>query len=112
MDTAVDLGVLLASHYPLLMAEERDEQRFLELLRRAAREKGLPVWTWSSVRGLARDGSSPQYQTVDPVKALKFVSAVEDPGVFVFLDAHPRWTNPSWSGWPRRSPRGPGPARR
>jgi AAA+ superfamily predicted ATPase len=94
MDTVVDLGVLLASRYPLLMAEERDEQRFLELVRRAAAAKGLPVWTWSSVRGLARDGSSPQYQTIDPVKALKFVAEIEDPGVFVFLDVHPSLDSP------------------
>src|SRR2546421_9528580 len=89
MELTADLQVLLASRYPLLMAEEHDEQRFLQLVRKAAGAISVPVWTWSSVKGLARDGSDPQYQTAPAVKALNFVSALEDPGVFVFLDVHP-----------------------
>jgi AAA+ superfamily predicted ATPase len=95
MEDTADLEVLLASRYPLLMAEERDEQRFLDLVRRAAGAVGLPVWTWSSVKGLARNGSSPQYQTTAAVKALNFVSALPDPGVFVFLDVHPTLSDPN-----------------
>jgi SpoVK/Ycf46/Vps4 family AAA+-type ATPase len=89
-----DLGLLLRSRYPLLMAEERDEERFVDLVRRAAGSLGLPMWTWSSVRGLVRDGSMPQYQTTDVVKALNFVSMLRDPGVFVFLDVHPALEQP------------------
>jgi AAA+ superfamily predicted ATPase len=89
MEDTADLEVILASRYPLLMAEERDEHRFLDLVRKAAGAIALPVWTWSSVKGLARDGSSPQYQTAAAVKALNFVSALSEPGVFVFLDVHP-----------------------
>jgi AAA+ superfamily predicted ATPase len=95
MEDTADLEVLLASRYPLLMAQEQDERRFLELVRTAAGTLGMPVWTWSSVKGLARDGSDPQYQTTAAAKALNFVSALSNPGVFVFLDAHPALSDPT-----------------
>ncbi|MFQ5948894.1 MAG: AAA family ATPase [Acidimicrobiia bacterium] len=94
MDNANDLKVLLASRYPLILAETRDEQRFLALLRRGAATLKLPVWTWSSTKGLARDGNPPQYGTADPRRALAFVSDLSDPGVFVFVDAHPALEDP------------------
>ena len=94
MDNTGDLRLLLASRYPLLMAEERDEERFVEIVLRAAGALDIPVWTWSSVKGLARDGAAPQYQTTDVVKALKFVAALTDPGVFVFFDVHPAMADP------------------
>lgn len=94
MDNSGDLRLLLASRHPLLVAEERDEHRFLELIRRAGEALGIPLWTWSAVRGLAREGSDPQYQTTDVAKALRFVSMLSDPGIFVFLDVHPALSDP------------------
>jgi AAA+ superfamily predicted ATPase len=94
MDNTGDLRLLLASRHPLLVAEERDEERFIDIVRRVAGGLDLPVWTWSSVKGLARDGSAPQYQTADVVRALKFVSMLTDPGVFVFFDVHPAMAEP------------------
>jgi hypothetical protein len=88
VDNSADLRVLLRSQNPLVLVETRDEQRFLRLLRRVAEGLGLPVWTWSSARGLARDGHDPVYRTMDPRMALAFVADVGDPGVFVFVDAH------------------------
>lgn len=95
MDNSGDLKLLLDSRYPLLLAEERDEQRFLALVREAASALDMPVWTWSLTRGLTRDGGDPQYQTREPLKALAFVAQVEVPGVFVLLDAEPALTNPT-----------------
>jgi AAA+ superfamily predicted ATPase len=83
-----DLQVLLKSQYPLLLIEARDEQRFLGMLRRVAAGLGLPVWTWSAARGLARDGMDVMYRTADPRRALAFVGDLTDPGIFVFADAH------------------------
>ncbi len=94
MDNTADLRVLLASQYPLIVADTRDEERFLGIVRRAAAELGLAVWTWSSVRGLARDGHDSQYLTVDPRRALDWVSALDDPGVFVFVDISPALDDP------------------
>jgi hypothetical protein len=59
MDNPGDLELLLRSRYPLLIAEERDEERFIDQVRRAAGSLDLPPWTWSSVKGLARDGRRP-----------------------------------------------------
>jgi SpoVK/Ycf46/Vps4 family AAA+-type ATPase len=95
MDNSGDLRLLLDSRYPLIMVEERDERRFLELVREGAARLGLPVWTWSLTRGLARDGANPQYQTREPLKALGFVAAIDTPGVFVFLDASPALSQPA-----------------
>ena len=78
----------------LIIAEERDEQRFLALVRAASAPLDLPVWTWSITQGLARDGESAQYQTKEPMKALTFVALLETPGVFVFLDADPALADP------------------
>ena len=89
MDNTNDLAVLLASQYPLLLVEAQEEQRLLEIIRQAADRLNLPVWTWSATRGLAKDGHSAQYQTVDPHVALEFVGELSGPGVFVFADVHP-----------------------
>lgn len=94
MDSAGDLRLLLASRHPLIAAEAQDELRFLTVLRKAAAELRLPVWTWSVTRGLARDGMDPQYGTADPRKALAFVAELRDPGVFVLVDAHHALADP------------------
>ncbi len=95
MDNARDLEVLLKSRHGLILAETDDEERFLDIVRLAADELELPVWTWSSTRGLVRDGQeSAQYQTVHPHYALDFVAYLEGPGVYVFVDAHPILEDP------------------
>ena len=65
-----------------------DEARFMDILGRAAQALGVPVWVWTSTRGLARNGQHPAYGTVDPRKALDFIAELTDPGVFVFADVH------------------------
>jgi AAA+ superfamily predicted ATPase len=94
MEAASDLRTLLASRYPLLVAETTDEPRFMELVRTAATAIGIPVWTWSVTHGLARDGNPPQYDTGDANKALAFVAELSDPGVFVFADVQSHLADP------------------
>ena len=94
MDNTADLRVLLASRHPLIVASTTDERRFLGIVRRAAASLGLPVWTWSGTRGLARDGNDPQYLTAAPGRALDWVAALETAGVFVFADVHPALDDP------------------
>jgi hypothetical protein len=96
VDNSDDVRLLLASRYPLIVAKERDEPRLMDLFRRAAAALGLPVWTWSSIQGLVRDGFSAQYGTQDPGRALAFLCQVPDPGVFLFMDALPALSNPVW----------------
>ncbi len=87
MDGTEDLRILLASKYPLVIAEMRDEQRFLQILRVAAGTLGVPLWMWSVTRGLCRDGGEPTYGTVNVMKAFEFMDELSGPGVFVFADA-------------------------
>jgi len=87
MDNTDDLRLLLASRYPLIVAEQRDETRFLDLARRAASQAGLRLWRWSVTRGLAADGGEPLYNTLEALKALDFITGNSLAGVFVFCDA-------------------------
>ena len=94
MDNSADLKVLLGSRHALVLAETDEEDRFMHILRGAAEELGMSVWTWSVTQGLARDGRPAMYQTVEPTKALAFVGDSEGPGVYVFADAHPFLDDP------------------
>jgi SpoVK/Ycf46/Vps4 family AAA+-type ATPase len=93
VDNTADLRVLLGSRHPLLFVEASDEGRLLALLRDAAWDLDLPVWTWSATRGLARDDKDTQYGTREPVRALEWISYLDQPGVFVFADIHPHLTD-------------------
>jgi hypothetical protein len=81
-----DLRLLLVSRHPLLAVRVDDEMRFLGVLRRAAADANMALWTWSVARGLARDGMPPQPATADITQALGFAGELRDPAVFVFLD--------------------------
>jgi hypothetical protein len=89
VDNTSDFRVLLGSRHPLLFVEAHDEGRFMTLLRDAARDLDLPVWTWTTTRGLARDDKDPQYDTRSPARALEWISYLDQPAVFVFADIHP-----------------------
>ncbi|NQV05680.1 AAA family ATPase [bacterium] len=94
MDSTGDLGVLLASQYPLIIASARDERRLMAAIRQEAAGRGLPVWTWTAARGLARDEYPSQYGTQDPRQALSFITDLSDAGVFVLADAHHALADP------------------
>lgn len=48
----------------------------------------LPLWTWSSTRGLSRDGLAVQANTQAAAHAMSFIAEIPGPGV-VFQDAEP-----------------------
>ncbi len=87
-DATGDFRLLLASRYPLIIAETREEARFLALVEDVIADLDLPLWTWSATRGLARDGMGADPGSTDARKALEGLSRVTAPGVFVFLDLH------------------------
>jgi hypothetical protein len=88
MDAAGDLRLLLISRHPLILARADDEARFMSYLREAA-GTDVPLWTWSSTRGLSRDGLGPQANTQTAATAMSFIAEIRGPGVFVFHDAEP-----------------------
>ncbi|HVF08698.1 MAG TPA: hypothetical protein VNC60_08985 [Actinomycetota bacterium] len=72
-----------------------DESRFLAVLRRAAADAGMAMWTWSAVRGFGRDGMPRQPATSGLAQALSFAGELRDPAVFVFLDAGAALSDPA-----------------
>jgi hypothetical protein len=88
MDAAGDLRLLLVSRHPLILARADDEARFMSYLREAA-GTDFALWTWSSTRGLSRDGLEPQANTQTVATAMGFIAEIRGPGVFVFHDAEP-----------------------
>ena len=94
MDNARDFGVLLDSSCALVLVETAEEERSLALIRLQARERDLPVWTWSTAKGLTRDGGTPQYGTDTIHQALAAIGALPGSGVFVVADGHHALTDP------------------
>ncbi len=88
MDNAQDFGVLLDASCALVLVETNEEDRSLALIRHQAEMRGYPVWTWSTARGLTRDGGSPQYGTDTVHQALSAIGSLPGPGVFVLADGH------------------------
>ena len=86
MDAAAELRLLLLSRHPLIVARADDEARFLRYLREAVAGTALPLWTWSTTRGLSREGEGSQVNTQAATGAIGFVAEIGGPGVFVFLD--------------------------
>ena len=56
---------------------------------REAAAPDFPLWTWSSTRGLSRDGLGVQTNTQPAAHAMSFIAEIPGPGVFVFQDAEP-----------------------
>jgi ATPase family associated with various cellular activities (AAA) len=94
MDNASDLELLLRSHHPLLMAPVADEERFLDIVRSAARRAGCQVWLWSVTRGLQRDGMEPMYGTKPLAAALDFIAERADAAVYILADVHSELGSP------------------
>lgn len=93
-DDLHDLGVLLDSSCPLVLAETVEEGRCLSAIRAASRHRDLTVWTWSATRGLVRDGGDRQYGTEDLATALESIRSLPGPSVFVLADAHHHLDDP------------------
>lgn len=95
-----DLGLLLESRVPLIVAETSDERRFLLLLTSvaigAARHNYRPLFRWSVTDGLQRLDiqMEPQPTNADPEQVLRHIRAVEKPGIYVLLDFHPYIQDP------------------
>jgi AAA+ superfamily predicted ATPase len=91
-----DLGVLIASRFPIIALETHEEARAVDLLQRCARRMSLPLWTWSVTSGITPDT---QFVTgaplSDPAAALRAVARAGKPGVYVWFDFHPFLGNPT-----------------
>ena len=95
-----DLALVLESRVPLVVAETRDESRFLDFLTRVVtsnvRNSYRPLFRWSVTDGLQRldIDMAPQPTNADPEQLLRHIRAVDKPGIYVLLDLHPYLQNP------------------
>ena len=79
VDPTSDLRLLLVSRHPLIVVRVDDEARFLGVLRRAATDAGMHLWTWSAARGFASDGLPPQPSTADITAGAELRGRVDGP---------------------------------
>lgn len=90
-----ELELLIASRFPIIAIETQEEQRAIELLKRCAGRRNLPVFTWSVTGGWkATNMQVPLTLPLDPPAALRHVAQVRQPGVYVLLDFHPFLADP------------------
>ncbi len=100
-DPLHELEVLLASRFPLIVVESREEARILALVREASlkirRGRGWGVFQWTVTDGLRRldvDMGGPQRTLAEPSQLLKHLRGTTMAGVYVLLDFHPYVGNP------------------
>lgn len=86
---AAALRDLMEGRRPLVYICSPEEERARRLLDQAARSLhrgGLPIWSWTSTRGLAGPGG--ERQDIGPAGVLEFVSAHRGPAIFLLFDYH------------------------
>ena len=84
-DALRDIELLMRARHGLLHIETEEESRAGTLLAHVADRLGVPLYTWSRSRGLRRVGlEDPVYDTQDPAKALRHVTAAGIPAVYHF----------------------------
>ncbi len=89
MDALRNLELLITSRYPIIVIETCEEERIEQVLARVAVSLGLPLFVWTTSRGLRRAGASEGlYDTRDPLKALANLAAMPSEGIYLFEDLH------------------------
>lgn len=100
MHDAHDLSLVLASRVPLVLAETRDERRFMEFLRDLSGRQPAagyrPLFQWTVTDGLQRCDidMAPQITNAPPDQVLRHIRALTEPGIFALLDFHPYLDDP------------------
>ena len=100
-DPKRELEMLLASRFPLIVIESREEARVLHLAceasLRASRGRAWGVFQWTVTEGLRRidrDLGSSQKTIADPTQLLRHLKATPMAGIYVLLDFHPYLADP------------------
>ncbi len=99
-DARRELEMLLASHFPLILVQTREEARALTLIReagqRAARGRQWGMYQWSATDGLRRIDveSTPQRTLNEPAALMRHLKSTTYAGVYVLCDFHPYLSDP------------------
>ena len=84
-DPLHDLDLLLRSRYGLVVLDTPEEDRAQTLLLHLADRLDIPLFVWTSSKGLRRiDKEAPIYDTADPARALAHVESARFPALYVF----------------------------
>lgn len=84
-DLLKELELLLRSRYSIIVLETDEEERAESLLKHLADRLDLPLLSWTSTKGLRRDGSEGSvYGSTDPAKALEHIESARFPAVYQF----------------------------
>ena len=95
-DPLHDLDLLLRSRYALVVLETAEEDRAESLLLHLADRLGIPLFVWTSSKGLRRsDRDAPIYDTADPAKALAHVESARFPALYAFRGMGTHLTDPT-----------------
>ena len=83
---------LIQGGRPLIYIQTSEELRARQLLEEAARRlfaEPVPVWSWTSTRGLAGAGEAAAGKLLDAEAVLEFISSCQGPAIFQLCDFHP-----------------------
>ncbi len=88
LDSLHELKTLILSYHPAIAAETAEEPRLQSLLKTAAAELELPLFTWSIADGLARTPSKHALlaSTNAPLLALRHIEDLTVDGIFLLYD--------------------------
>jgi len=80
----------------LLVVVTHEEERAVRLIRESCGRLGAACRSWDTAGGMKLlTGERPDPQPLkDPLAALEFAEAAEEPTVFIFRDLHELWTHP------------------
>ncbi|MCV6605286.1 MAG: ATPase, partial [Porticoccaceae bacterium] len=93
MQDANDLGLVIDAHISLVVLETHDERRAIDLLQRVARQRDLPLFSWTVTDGLSNAGFGLQVQQSaqypEPEQVLDYLKNRAEPGSYCLCDFHP-----------------------
>jgi SpoVK/Ycf46/Vps4 family AAA+-type ATPase len=98
-DRSIDeIIYLIRARYPLIWVVSYEEDRILKALRghKWAKDKNRKVYEWTISEGWTAPGETqPSQELRDPQKALQYILATEQDGIFVLKDFHPYLQDPT-----------------
>jgi hypothetical protein len=84
-DPLKDAELLVRSRHPFLLVQSDDRPRARSLIRLLADRMDIPLFRWTRARGLVRvDREGSVYETREPEKALRHITASDQPALYLF----------------------------
>ncbi|HSJ26114.1 MAG TPA: AAA family ATPase [Longimicrobiales bacterium] len=84
-EALADLELLVRSRHGIILIDTVEDERVQFLLRHLADRMTLPLFLWSRIRGLSRDGNANAvYETQEPAQALAHVASAQVPALYHF----------------------------